>query len=485
MMLVAQLLFTLLEVARYRESAKVMQMSTERGIESAFADYCSPLWENYRLLGMTAADGEGNFSFNQREAAFRELSGTAAAGVDFLAAEVSDVEFSDYLLLTDEGGKVFEETVCAYMKQNLGYEAARTLYSRYEAVKNAEENYEGTDAAIQNAQDALNNQSDAGSNLKGAAIRDSEETQTAETASAENADNPLTAIAEVKKKGVFALVLPESATLSSNALTLKKTVSHRTLTSGTKTETIQTDWYQTVLFDQYLEQYLSCYTETKEDRALSYELEYLIGGKAADADNLRVVVKELLAVREALNMVTLLASSAKQAEALALATAIAGASVNPLVIEGVKYGILAAWAFVESVMDLRTLLSGGKIALGKSKSEWTSNVNALPALLSGWSQANSSEQGLSYREYLGMLLLFHSGETLAMRAMDVQEAAIQRVEGYSSFQMDHVVCETKLVVTYEYKPIFMGFVNLLKSKPDAFRIQRTAEYSYRSGKEGT
>ena len=40
-----------------------------------------------------------------------------------------------------------------------------------------------------------------------------------------------------------------------------------------------------------------------------------------------------------------------------------GASVNPAIIEAVKYGILAAWAYVESVLDIRALLDGDKIKI--------------------------------------------------------------------------------------------------------------------------
>jgi hypothetical protein len=350
-------------------------------------------------------------------------------------------------------------------------------------VKNAEGSYEGSDTSIQNAQDALQQESQSPA-LKGSGAGGAQEEQAEPAESESMVENPLTAVAEAKKKGVFALVLLESASLSTNALTLEKTVSHRKLNCGTATDAGESAWYQTVLFDQYLEQYLSCYTNVRDGRALSYELEYLIGGKAADADNLRLVVKELLATREALNMTSLLASSARQAEALSLATAVAGASVNPVVIEAVKYGIMAAWAFVESVLDLRTLLAGGKIALIKSDADWTANVNELPTLLSGWSQAKSSAQGLDYSGYLGILLLSKSGGTLAMRTMDVEEATVQREAGYADFQMDHVVCETKLTATYEYKPLFMSFVSLLHEKTGIFRIQRTTSYSYRSGKEG-
>ena len=58
-MLIAQMLFTLLEVARYHEFEKVLPMNSDSVLESVFADYCSPLWEEYRILGVCAEDAAG------------------------------------------------------------------------------------------------------------------------------------------------------------------------------------------------------------------------------------------------------------------------------------------------------------------------------------------------------------------------------------------------------------------------------------------
>ena len=214
--------------------------------------------------------------------------------------------------------------------------------------------------------------------LKGAARqsyktknKDSEETGAA-------TENPLETVTEVKKDGVLSLVLPENTKVSGKSINIEETVSHRSLEKGTMDSYVGTDWYQKVLFHQYLVNYLGNYVEKKQDRVLEYELEYVLGGKANDAENLKIVVTELLAMREPLNMASLTASSQRQSEAMALAVTLAGVSANPAVIEAVKYGILVAWAFAESVLDVRTLLSGGKITMIKSDADWTSNVHMIP-----------------------------------------------------------------------------------------------------------
>lgn len=492
-MLVAQLLFTLLEGARHIEFEKVLKMNSDAVLESAFADYCSPLWETYHLLGMSAADSSGAFTLNNREAQLRTLTAdnlgskgsmSLFPGISLLSAEMVDVEFNPYLIMTDQNGKVFEETVCAYMKNNLAYEAAKAIYNSYEAADDANKNYGDSDKSIGDAMDALEEaakeeEANPGKR-KGSGGNNGNTADTPE----EEVENPLETVTDARKNGVLSLVLPQSAKVSGNALDLGKTVSHRTLQTGTGTAVEAADWYQKVLVNQYYVNYLTCYTNADGKRGLNYELEYLLAGRGKDSDNLRIVIDELLLAREASNMVSLMASPDKQAEALALATALAGASLNPVVIEIVKYGILAAWAYAESVLDLRTLLSGGKISVIKSELEWTSNVHDLPALLSGWSVAKDCSAGLDYSQYLSILLLTHSGDRLAMRAMDVEEATVCKTPGYENFRMDHVLCESGISATYEYAPVFLGFVSLLENKNDCFRIQNTTVYSYRQGKEG-
>ncbi len=495
MMLVAQMLFTLLEGARHIEIEKVLQMNTDSVAESAFADYCSPLWDTYHLLGMTAADSSGSFSLNNREAMLRNLTadnlgskGSIAMlpGISLLTAEMVDAEFEPYLIMTDRNGRVFEEAVCAYMKKNLGYEAAKTVYNIYESANDAKNNYGDGDKSIGDAMDALEEaakeeeENSSKKKLKGIGG----EKNTKDAPPEPEVENPLETVTEAKQNGVLSLVLPQSAKVSASRLDLSRAVSHRNLNMGTGVISDAADWYQKVLVNQYYVNYLNCYTNSDGNRALNYELEYLIAGKSEDSENLRVIVGELLAVREASNMASLVVSASKQAEAMALATALAGATLNPLIIEVVKYGILAAWAFAESVLDLRTLLSGGKISLVKSELDWTSNVHDLPVLLSGWSVAKECSAGMNYSQFLSLLLLMHNGEKLAMRAMDVQEATVQKNEGYETFQMDHVLCESRVSAVYEYSPVFLGFVSLLKNGKGNIRIQNTTTYSYRQGKEG-
>ena len=48
----------------------------------------------------------------------------------------------------------------------------------------------------------------------------------------------------------------------------------------------------------------------------------------------------------------------------------------------------------------------------------------------------------------------------------------------------HVLCETELTATYEFQPVFLGFVSILENFSNGFRIQNHSGYSYFHGKEG-
>ena len=170
-MLVAQLIFTFLEGAHCLEVSKGTQMNTGSVLESMFADYCTPLWEQYRILGVTAEESGGNFSFNQREANLRNLTKeNLGSGSHLLHADMTDVEFTSYLLMTDQKGKVFQKAACAYMKENMGYETAKTLYSSFESVKNIKKGYDGSDKSIENAKSALKESSREGKQTQTCAV---------------------------------------------------------------------------------------------------------------------------------------------------------------------------------------------------------------------------------------------------------------------------------------------------------------------------
>lgn len=291
-------------------------------------------------------------------------------------------------------------------------------------------------------------------------------------------ENPLVKVQKVKASGILSQVVDDS-TVSGNSIDTSARVSGRSLHKGTGGWSESSDdWYAKVLMQQYILTYMSCYTDTNPNHALNYEVEYIIGGRASDKDNLKIVIAEILALRAAANMAYLAGSASKQAQAMALAAIIGGITLTPEVIEGVEKGILAAWAFCESVLDLRALLDGDKIPLIKSDTSWTSSLYGMTSMLTGQVKAKSSNEGIGYKSYLGMLLFTKSMKNIAYRSMDVQEATVRMTGAHESFRMDNAICELSTDVSYKYHGIFLCFVNLLDGADNEYTIKNKAKYSY-------
>lgn len=479
-MLIAAVLFTLLEAGRRQELIKIAKIQTESSMESAFAEYIQPLWEEYHLLALELGDENGRFSIEKEMEALanQNLAPVEESQIRFannlLQMRAIDAEIVGYALLTDE--HVFEAAVASYMKNNISVEAAKHLYGQYEAIGQIIGDHLDVDDAITEAVVALEN----GEIAVDAQDSENEVYKVPEDLpKVEVKENPLEVVKLLKEKGILAIAVPGDLTISTYCNHQKSLVSKRQLQQGSMDYSISSEWMDKIYLEQYLSEYFSCFTKPKDNRAFCYEQEYLIGGSESDEDNLRDVVQKLLAIREGANLLYLATDQVKQKEIEAAAVAIAGVSVNPVIIEIVKWGILAAWAYVESILDIRALLSGESIAPLKNSTEWTSDVTNLASILANSGRAKNCKAGLSYEQYLGILLFSSNTQKVCMRAMDVMEACVCLRSGYAGFQMDQVMIDGQFRFKYAYQTIFMGMDAITTSMKREFYLESYGTYSYR------
>lgn len=172
---------------------------------------------------------------------------------------------------------------------------------------------------------------------------------------------------------------------------------------------------------------------TGDSKALrqQYQMEYLLIGGEDDRSNLADTVKQLLMVREGLNLIHILSDSQKREEAKALALVITGAlGLTPLV-EITAFFIMGVWALGESIVDLQTLLAGRKIPLLKGREDWALGLEQL--LNMGQSKGSSviagQEKGLDYEGYLKLMLLLEQSGQKYCRMMDVMQMDIRLEQG--------------------------------------------------------
>lgn len=484
LLLITAALFALLEGTRLQEMRRFANLQTNAALESAFANYNTCLWENYRLLGN---------SLSQIEPILEQTANGRLGGVNLLQMQPEEISLNTYTLLTDGGGTVFVKSVSAYMQENLIYESAKELYSQYEAIKSImssnEMNLETIDGALEEIQQmeaakegisarSITEKTMTNTNTNETADGNANTNTNTNTESPVDVESTLETAKAWKEKGILELVLEDTSQLSELQQDFSEGVLLRELETGSSKELVTTDWKDGILLQQYLRSYMSNFREVKSDRALSYELEYLIAQKDSDVENLKLVAAKLLAIREAANFIYLVSDPEKMAKAEEVALLFAGTSGNPVLIQVVKIGLLTAWALAESILDVRALLAGKKIALMKSEEAWTTELEQIGALAEDFAMAKENPEGLSYELYLGILLFFEKAETLGMCAMNLQEATIRETYQDASFRMDTLVTEADVSISYSYKAVF-PFLRVIDAQERwEYKVFANANYGY-------
>lgn len=509
-MLVASFLFVLLEAAHQQQLRRVAQMNTSLVVESVFSNYCSPLWEKYKILALDNGMTEEQEPFVSWEYYAADLSKESLSqrgfmrGANHLRMDTKCAEFVAYRMLTDEDGRAYIKTISDYMRNTIGQQAIEKLAAEYQQLSGMDISDKPDDTALAGADNAI---AEARRLEEEKAKKEEEERKKAQEAAKkakatkkadkkaekkakkkagteageraiEPAENPLEIIKNLWHQGTLSLVLKDAKAVSNMKEDWSDAVSKREKYTGIGLEPIQTDATDTLLFTEYLLDHFACYTSGDAAGTLAYELEYLLCGNEKDQSNLSETVQRLLAVREAANLAYLAADASKQELAYSVALSLAGVTANPGIIYAVKCGLLAAWALAESVLDVRALLSGDKIAIIKNSAQWTSDLLHLGSVFSSFGTATNCQNGLSYQRYLGFLLMMQA-QKVSYRAMNIQEHVIRSKEGFENFCMDHLVIDAEIAMNYSSHTIFTGMEQLTRNKKRAFTIPVQQSFSYR------
>lgn len=271
-------------------------------------------------------------------------------------------------------------------------------------------------------------------------------------------------------------VLPEGMELSKGVADMSEFPSNTAVLSG---GAAGTNLAEHLLVNEYCGEFFT-HALSEEKKPFQYELEYLFGGEDTDEANLYQTVKNLTAAREGLNLVYLFSDAAKREEARNLAIAVTGGlGIAPLVLV-TTFFILSVWALGEAVLDVRELLSGGKVPILKSADTWTLTLEGLLKLgREGMAESGTGENGLSYASYLKALLLLQEPSRQYFRMMDMMQLNLRRKQ--NSFRMRRSVYQVEISEKVCGKHVFfsLGFVEkLLNSGSYGYPMSAKAKRNY-------
>lgn len=392
------------------------RLDVDRAVFSLFGEYQKDLLEEYQVF---ALDGTYESGVYEEGLLLDRMSYYGSMGI---TQEITDIQ-----LLTDNNGQAFREQVIQYMESRTGITLAQNLTGL--ASKWEEREIQGQEMSEQ-LEEVL-----------------SENEESLPDLLPEAAGGELT----LSKGAVLSLVLPKGFQLSGKTIRPEEQVSGRSCRSGRgsfperKSSTAGAE--EKLLFEQYIMEKFGNVMEQKgENRNLDYEVEYILCGKESDAENLKSVVYQLLMFRFASNYAYLMSDTAKQGEAEAMATTASILLVNPELEPVIKQLILILWSFGESIMDLRSLLSGKRVAFTKKAENWQLQLSGLFKLgkAEDTQEGQDEENGLTYQQYLHILTLLKSDTQLTMRTMDRVEQNLIQEKELSFFRADTCVTKIKL-----------------------------------------
>ena len=455
--LVTALVCTGIESVRMAAARTQILNGADIGLYSLFGQFDREMLKDYDLFLLDGSCGQGSLDL---ASVYDNFSSYMKPVLKQNSQKLSVVQggFSAYRLLTDEGGEPFYNQVVQYMKETLGSQGVSLLLDKMKDRKEKTEQAEQAGEQAENgdiienydAEMEENNRkneealAEAEKNPEGGELEDGDNV----TAPPQKVVNPISIIRRIRKMGILELVIPGNKGVYDGQVQAGTLLSRREKQKGMpmyEPEKTDTSYTSQILFQQYLMEKLGNYS-APEKGALKYQTEYILGGKTGDIENLKSVAGRLLLIREGVNMVHLVSDGTKRAQAAGLGSAIASAFLIPPATGVIEAAILLCWAFGESILDVRELFDGGKVPLVKSTADWQLSLENLPELLNGLdSVRRGSEDGMSYEDYLQVLLLGVSREEKITRAMDMIELCV-REKGRKNFRMDSCIVAAEISV---------------------------------------
>lgn len=457
MTVLLSLCLVLIEGARKNGIRLQAECVADIGMNSIFAEYHRELLEQYNLFAIDSSYGTDYSSkanteqhlqqYVERNLSSKDIFLSRFLYKDFLALSLKDTNVTKVSIYTDSGGAVFRRRAAEVVKSDVGLTLLEELSQWMETVE-AHGLY-GQDMGAQKQQ--------ADEQIEAAIDAAEDERTEVDEATGEIIEahidfaNPTIGIEGRRKEGILKWTVKEPESLSVKKLPVQELVMERMKENAVSQGNFEIEelpageeLLERFFFQEYLMRYMGRYNAEDESNALLYQVEYLVAGKDCDLDNLRSVANTLCLIREVANALYLFGDAEKSSEAEALATAISALILVPEIMPLLKTSILLAWSYAESLYDVQTLLSGGRIPLIKTADTWHYSLEG--ALLGNLIEADDDSQGLSYEDYLRILMMLTDLDTLTGRAMNLVEADIRQTPGNSHFRLDG--CYDKVEVVF-------------------------------------
>ena len=385
-------------------------LSMDEALNSCFSEYSRELFRRYDLLFIDTSyrEGEGDISrLEEHLGAYLSENIGEKGGSDLFGLSLGEVKIERYLLGSDEEGGVMMDQAVAYM-------------NRYGEMRYR--------SGIEEAMGEISFQNDSGVGF----FREWDDCL-AEVFEGEDVYLLPRRIRE-QSADSFPLLLHGTAGILYR-LNYTDVPSRRRINAGSCPANLYNVAEDLPVFSEYLMQKLGCYTEPVGEQALSCELEYLLFGEDSDKENLIRVTDRLMSEREEMNLRLIMNSPDMYGEAEELSERLIPESEGRDRSVCVK-ALIYAWAWAESFIEVNRLLCGGRCGFRASRSGFILPLEELESFSDYLGSGGGN--GLTYKEYLGIMLNEGSLRDSKRRFMDIVEMDMKKLEN-GNFVIDGLV----------------------------------------------
>ncbi|MDR1801858.1 MAG: DUF5702 domain-containing protein [Lachnospiraceae bacterium] len=423
-MLLVSFMGAVLESASLQNAKNSKRAALNNAIESVFAEYRKELLEDYDIFALEATYEDGSYD-----------EGILWDRLRFYGANDFDHSIKRIQFLTDNGCTGFLDQVIAFMQHKYGLDYIGGIVQKTEAV----ELYEDQASAYEEEFSGVSHEVEAVSEVEANAAGNQTATDAQNKSGTEISSSD---IEEVLSRPILSMVKPKDMEVSDKSAELSELPSHRELRKGSGGfSDFEDNLIAKGLTGEYLLEHFGNAAHPKENRGLSYEIEYILCGSSSDKVNLQKIANRLVWIRFVLNYMYIQSDKEKKNEAEIAAAAISVLLMNPEIYESLSEIILFAWAYGESCMDVKSLLQGNRVPAMKSKKTWQLGLKSLLKVGSSNAKSDSTDEegGLSYEDYLRAFLLISKQQKKAIRALDMIELTLTREKGLDFFKVDHCI----------------------------------------------
>lgn len=448
--IILSLVLALYEGARIGAVKMKTECVADISMNSVLAEYSRQLYEQYGLLMVDTSYGTGSHSIVNTEEHLRNyvqknlelsLQGKALGRNTMLGMYCKDAKITGSSFATDNDGAVLNRQILAYMGADVIGSLVTNVEENVRSLKESGFDTTDVDELARENQEQID-----AVELPTIINEEGEEEQI-------SLGNPADTVNSQRGIGALSLAIPDKSRISDVSVNLSEYASHREKNKGTGLDDgLDMSLGKRALIEQYYYEKCGYFGAEMDKSFLKYQMEYLAYGENSDYANLEQVAKTLLFWRQASNMLYLFNCRPKVDAADLMASLLTAVMMVPELKELVKYSILFAWTFAESVSDLRILFSGGRVPLMKSDDTWRLGLEAMFSFRD--SDGGDCGEGLYYRDYLRMIVFMTDFDKKTQRLMDIMEMDIRKTAGNAYFRMDHCLdcfrAEIEIGTSYGY-----------------------------------